>query len=272
MPRADASSLLPEMESLQRFLKPWLSWPIKLPTFEGPFDLLLYLLEKNQLEITAVSLALIADQYVEHLSRAEGFELEALADFIAIAARLLALKSRYLLPQPPAPSPLSPEPEGEELVKQLLIYRAFREKARFLEERESLGLRCYVRASAPPHPNTPSLPPNPYTVDDLVECARRLLLPEEGEDVSTLVSPIKVTVREKIEQIRWALREAEGKRLFRDFLGESPHPQEVIATFMALLELVKLGEVVAWQEGLFGPIYVARASGERGTMFGLQDA
>ncbi len=248
------------MESLQRFLKPWLGWTIKLPSFEGPFDLLLYLLEKNQLDITAVSLVLIADQYIEHLSRAEGFELEALADFIAIAARLLALKSRYLLPQPEVPFPLSPEPEGEELVRQLILYRTFKEKARFLEERGSSGLRCYVRISVPLKPQPAALPPNPYTVYDLRECARRLLLPERGEEVSALISPVKVTVKEKMELIRQALRETEGKKLFREFLSDSPHPQEVIATFMALLELVKLGEIVAWQEGLFGPIYVARAS------------
>ncbi|MCS7287330.1 MAG: ScpA family protein [Anaerolineae bacterium] len=249
------------METLQRFLKPWLSWPIKLPSFEGPLDLLLYLLEKNQLEITAVSLALVADQFVEFLDRAEGFELEALADFIAIAARLLALKSRYLLPQPPAPSALSPEPEGEELVRQLLLYRAFREKARFLEERELAGLRCYVRASVPVKPQAQLLPPNPFTIEDLRDCARRLLLRERGEEVSTLISPIKVTVKEKMEFIRQKLVEGERRRLFWEFLSDGPHPQEVIVTFMALLELIKLGEVMAWQEGLFGPIYVAKVSG-----------
>ncbi len=249
------------MESLQRFLKPWLSWPIKLPSFEGPFDLLLYLLEKNQLDITAVSLALIADQYIERLSQAEGFELEALADFIAIAARLLALKSRYLLPQPPAPTPFTPEPEGEELVRQLLLYRAFKERARFFEERESMGLRSYVRVSVPFKPKTLSLPPNSYTIDDLRECARRLLFPERSEEVPALISPIIFTVREKIELIRQKLGEGD-KRTFREFLSDCPHPQEVIATFIALLELVKLGEIVAWQEGLFGPIYLAKASEE----------
>lgn len=247
------------MENLQRFLKPWLSWPIKLPSFEGPFDLLLHLLEKNQLDITAVSLALIAYQYIELLSRAEGFELEALADFIAIAARLLVLKSRYLLPQPPAPPLSSAEPEGEDLVRQLLLYRAFRDKAHFLEERETGGLRCYVRVSAPLKPQAAPLPPNPYSLKDLVDCARRLLIPERDEDVSVLISPIKVTVKEKMEFIRQKLQEGSGKRLFREFLSESPDPQEVIATFMALLELVKLGEVTAWQKGLFGPIYVAIA-------------
>lgn len=245
------------MENFQRFIKPWLSWPIRLPSFEGPFDLLLHLLEKNQLDITAVSLALIADQYIELLSRAEGFELEALADFIAIAARLLVLKSRYLLPQPSALPSSSAEPEGEELVRQLLLYRAFKEKARFLEERETRGLRCYVRVSGPLKPQIVSLPPNPYTVKDLVDCARRLLVPEKGEEVSALISPIKVTVKEKMELMRQKLREGGGKKLFKEFLSASPDPQEVIATFMALLELVKLGEVVAWQEGLFGPIYVA---------------
>lgn len=248
------------METLQRFLKPWLSWPIKLPSFEGPFDLLLYLLEKNQLEITAVSLALVADQFIEFLDRAEELELEALADFIAIAARLLALKSRYLLPQPSAPSVFSPEPEGEELVRQLLLYRVFRDKARFLEERESAGMRCYVRASALVKPQGQLLPPNPFTIEDLKDCARRLLLQERGEEVSTLISPIKVTVKEKMELIRQKLLEGEGRRVFWEFLSDGPYPQEVIATFMALLELIRLGEVVAWQEGLFGPIYITKVS------------
>jgi len=194
---------------------------------------------------------------MEYIRQARGINLDALADFISVAARLLVLKSRYLLPSPPQTGePLEERDEGDALVEQLILYKAFREKARYLGERDATGLRCYVRVS-PPTKVVGVLGPNPYTPADLRDCLLRLLSLEEAVEVSSIVAPIRVTVEEKMALIRHRLSEGRKRRWnFLEFLGEHPTGQEVIATFMAVLELVRLREVLVYQERLFGPIYV----------------
>ncbi len=245
-----------EAVSIRTALRPWFGWKIRLPVFEGPFELLLYLLERNELDITAVSLARVADQYMGYLRQAGRINLDALADFIAVAARLLALKSRYLLPSHEAPQRPESEQDDTSLVEQLRLYKLFRDKARFLAEREQAGLRSFVRVR-PPVPLRVPLGPNPYTVEDLRESFLKLLGLGEQQEVSSVVAPLKVTVEEKIALIRRKLA-SEGKERFhfREFLSPHPTAQEVIAALMAVLELIKQGEVRVRQERLFGPIYV----------------
>ncbi|HDN80324.1 MAG TPA: segregation/condensation protein A [Chloroflexi bacterium] len=249
-----------KMEGLRGVLRPWFGWRISLPVFEGPFELLLYLIEKNELDITKVSLAQVADQYMDYLRRAEQINLDALADFIAVGAHLLVLKSRYLLPEASTSPDIDEEEGAEELAKHLALYRIFRQKASQLREMEAAGLRCYIRVKPPVKVYVP-LGPNPYSVMDLWRCIKHLLSPEEGLDVSTMVAPIKVSVEEKMDLIRRELSFAGPRgKLFREFLSKHPSVQEVIATFMAVLELVKLKEVYVRQERLFGPIHVISKS------------
>lgn len=246
-----------EAIDLKGVLRPWFGWRIRLPVFEGPFELLLYLIEKNELDITKVSLAQVADQYMEYLEQASSINLDALADFLVVAARLLALKSRFLLPSHSQAEELAAEgDEGDSLVDQLILYRAFRDRARYLQGRETARLRCYVRVSPPARIKAP-LGPNPYSPRDLRDAFLRLLGLEETVEVSSVVAPVKVTIEEKMALMRNRLREGRGRRWnFLEFLGEHPTAQEVIATFMALLELVRLREAFVYQERLFGPIYV----------------
>src|SRR3990172_8665809 len=112
---------------------------IKIDVFEGPLELLLHLIEKKKLDITAVSLAAVVDQYLEYLHSGEAINHEALSEFIAIAARLLLLKSRSLLPRPAATEAVDEEPSEEELVQLLMEYRRFKEAAAWLRAREEAG-------------------------------------------------------------------------------------------------------------------------------------
>ena len=125
------------------------AFQLQLPVFEGPLDLLLYLIERQELDITAVSLVQVTDQYLSYLRSGEQIDATALAEFIATGARLLLLKSRALLPKPP----VEEEPEedlGEELVRRLREYRRFKEVAGALRDIEESGRHAYPRQAPPP--------------------------------------------------------------------------------------------------------------------------
>ncbi len=226
---------------------------IRLDIFEGPLDLLLHLIERRELDITAVAIAEVTDQYLEYLARAENISPRLMADFIAMAARLLLIKSRALLPSPPAEEEEEEEDPAEALARQLRAYKQFRQIAHLLSEREKAHLRAYVRVAPPPALER-RLEPGDVTLEDLVNALRRVL--EEQEEVpvdATVVTPYTVTIQDKIGELRSLLQKF--RRLdFTRLLKRSRHRQEIIVTFLAVLELIKQEEVLVRQEGLFGPI------------------
>src|SRR5437868_13214025 len=143
-------------------------YAVRLPDFEGPLDVLLRLIERQELEISKVSLALVADQFLEYVAALPAPEPRVLASFMVIAARLLLIKSEALLPRPPPPAPGEAEDEedvGAELVRRLQEYKAIQEVARGLRERDSAGQRSYVRPANPASRRRPGPPtPRPPTV------------------------------------------------------------------------------------------------------------
>ena len=120
------------------------AFQLQLPVFEGPLDLLLHLIEREEMDITAVSLVQVTDQYLSHLRSGQQIDATALAEFIAIGARLLYLKSRALLPQP-AVDEEEEEELGDDLVQRLREYRRYKEAAGTLREIEEMGLRETVK-------------------------------------------------------------------------------------------------------------------------------
>ena len=128
------------------------SFQLALPIFEGPLDLLLHLIEREELDITNIALVQVADQYMEYIRASEQLNLDALADFIYIGARLLLLKSRALLPRPKTEEELLSEYEDptDDLARQLREYKLFREAAGQLREIEQAGLHSYPRIAPPP--------------------------------------------------------------------------------------------------------------------------
>ena len=224
----------------------------KLQQFTGPLDLLLNLVGEQKMNISDVSLSTVTEQYLQYLEKLEEREPEEMADFLLIAARLLLLKSKKLLPQ------LMPEEdEGPSLEDQLRLYQAFVEASKKLNKRWLSGVRSDFRVEPPRRPSE-FVPPKNLSQTLLQEFFLKLLqrikplpeLPQARMDKA-------VSVRDKIETIRALLQKAESVS-FRDLLGKASNRSEIIASFLALLELVKAESVTLKQKGSFSDIMVER--------------
>ena len=231
-------------------------YEVKLAVFEGPLDLLLHLIELEELDITRVSLAQVTDQYLEYLSLLEEINAEILADFLVIAAKLLLIKSEMLLPRPPGvPGEEEEEDVGDELARQLIEYKKFKEAALELRQREEMGLRAYVRVAPLPKLDRP-LELGDVSLADLVEAVQRALdVRPPLPSVSGVVTPFTITVAEKMAFIEEIL-ERQRQVSFNRLLAQAASRLEIIVTLMAVLELIKLKGIEVQQECLFGEIVV----------------
>jgi segregation and condensation protein A len=196
----------------------------------------------------------VADQYLEILHRSEQINLDQLAEFISIGARLLLLKSRALLPRPAADEEDEPEDDiGDDLTRQLIEYRLFKEAAGRLRDIEVAGLHSYPRVAPPPE-----LPPPPGLDGVTVELLRQMVeialqrKPEEKVHVQ-VIHPHKFSVREKIDHIR-ALLVSQGRVSFRGIVETCQTRMEIIVSFMAVLELIKSRVLDAEQDAAFADI------------------
>ena len=227
---------------------------VTLPTFEGPLDLLLSLIEQREMDITTLSLAAVTDEFLQRVRAMEAAEPDTLADFLVVAAKLVLIKSARLLPRPAALGAEDEEESGEALARALEAYRRYKQVAAGLGEREAKGLRAYPR-TAPPPPLERRLDLAGVTTADLFRALRTVLREKEPEpeSVDEVVRPLRVTVRERIGELRRELRRGTPLR-FSELMGERVGRQEVIATFLALLEVLKLGWARAEQAELWGEI------------------
>jgi segregation and condensation protein A len=235
---------------------------IQLPVFEGPLDLLLHLIEREELDVTTVALAQVTDQYMAYLAELELRQVKELADFLVIAAKLLLIKSSALLPHPPA---LSPEAEdvGDELVYQLQIYKRFKEVAALLREREQEGLHGYVRIAPLPRLE-PQLDLGGVSAHDLLAAVQEALDAMPAPLVGEVVTPVTVTIADQIVQIEEQLVQRRQVR-FREVLSQASTRVEIIVTLLALLELIKQDRVRVWQERPFGQIVIERQTSAEAT-------
>ncbi len=241
-------------------------YQVKLPIYQGPLDLLLHLIEREELDITKVSLAQVTDQYLEYIGLLEELNAEILADFLVVAAKLLLIKSEMLLPRPPrAPDEEEEEDLGDELARQLIEYRRFKEAALELKQREEMGLRTYVRVAPPPKLERSFgwIQDRPLDLDDvsltdLVEAVRRAFdVSPALPSVSEVVAPFTVTVEEKMILIKDRLGKQQQVS-FNHLLDQATSRLEIIITLQAVLELIKLKVIAVRQERLFGEIVILR--------------
>ncbi len=231
---------------------------IELPSFSGPLDLLLHLIERAELDITAISLARVAAEYLAEVEKLREREdrIGQLIEFIVIGAQLALIKSRALLPQ----NPVVIEGEDEEdpaeaLARRLREYKQFKQSADWLRGREEAGLRTYLRLEPPPRPQLEAeLDLSGITVTTLQNA---LLLALErsdrlGESVQLAQKPV-FTIEGQIGRLRRAL--ATYPRFpFKSLLSQRATRAELSVTLLAVLELIKRHEVVAYQDLMFGPI------------------
>lgn len=236
------------------------AYSVDTPIFEGPLDLLLHLIERAELDITKLALAQITDQYLIYLKELNHTNLADVSSFIVIAAKLLQIKSETLLPRF-HPREQSEEDPGEALARQLIIYKRFKEIAKYLGERDESGLHTYIRLTPPPQVRT-LVDLSTLNISDLTSTMTSIL-ENIGEidtrsSINTVVAPPKVTIREKIKLISNHLQE-QGKITFRGILGDKITRIDIVVTFLAVLELVKHHLIMAHQPALFGEIEILPA-------------
>jgi segregation and condensation protein A len=230
------------------------AYPVRLPGFEGPLELLLQLIEKEELDISTVSLVAVTDQYVQSIEQLTNREPGELADFLVVASKLLYIKSRALLPKPQPTAEDEEEDPGDTLLKQLLEYRQFKAVAEALLTREQLGLRTYTRL-APPRPQK-QLDLSNVDVARLQAVLRRVLARIPSDPPMPRVRTYPITVSEQVVHVRRLLQRSRPEKPlgFTELLSQQTTRLEVVVTFLAVLELIKQQEVMVHQENLFGEI------------------
>jgi segregation and condensation protein A len=228
---------------------------IQLESFEGPLDLLLQLVERRRLPIAELSLVAVADQYLAQVRAMSRVEPDVLSEFLAIGARLLLLKSRALLPaiEPPPSAEGDDDEDGADLVRRLAAYRAFRHVAEALGRLDALGPSSFSGGARPadPVPEAVALQAiAPAVLASLYEAIerRRAPMPIQTDD-----SRPRASVADRIGRLRARLA-AEGQVSWHDVCGSTV--DEIVVTLLAVLELVRRGELTIVQSALFGPIHL----------------
>lgn len=227
----------------------------KLEQFEGPLDLLLQMIQKEELDITEVALAVVADQFVQYIQENPEITGQELADFLLVASQLLFLKSKILLPN----VDIEEEISAESLQTQLKLYRRFVEAAQRIQARIQQKQFLYVQKKQTLEQQPRFSPPASITKEMLYnalsEVVKRLepivILPES-------VMEKTVTMHEKIQHIQQLLRSSKGVS-FKQLLQNSVSKTEQIVSFLALLELVKQQEVLVEQQGAFSDILIKKS-------------
>lgn len=232
-------------------------YTIDLPVFSGPLDLLLHLIDREELDITALSLAKVTQQYLEQIELLKKDRMEQLIDFLVIGARLVLIKSRALLPQEVSLAGDEEEEEdpAEALIRQLRQYRRFKKGARWLHEREERGMRTYLRVVPPPRPHG-QLDMSGLSIDSLIGAVRAALRrAQDLEESVSIARPRRITIQDQIERLRYYVRTGSSVQ-FSELLSVESSRLEVAVTLLAVLELIKRREIAATQDSMFGPIQI----------------
>ena len=233
-------------------------YAIKLDIFEGPLDLLLHLIQKNEMEITDVSIAAITEQYLEYLNLMEMLDLDVASEFLVMAATLLYLKSQSILPVA-ASDESHTFKDREELVKQLLEYKQFKEAAQALDHYATNREKIHGR-TVDPYADGEDLRDVQIkaTLFDLLSAFKYVTEREFAfDDYYEEIQEEQVTVEDKIDFLERRLNDGEQIR-FDELFPKFASKLERIVTFLAILELIRLQRIVAVQSGHFDNIYLVK--------------
>ena len=236
-----------------------LPYQVRIENFEGPLDLLLHLIKKNEINIYDIPIAMIAQQYLSYIEAMKDLNLTVAGEFLVMAATLLQIKSKMLLPveEHAEDEEDGPDPR-EELVRRLLEYKAFKEAARQLDTQERMWRDIYSRpaVSVEAGPQSDDAMLDNIGLFDLVDALQTILDRNPGKKLLEIV-PDNLTVRDRMTVILEAL-EGEESVGFEALFDASCHRLTIIVTFLALLELIRLRTVRVYQAENFGPILVSR--------------
>jgi len=229
---------------------------VDLDVFRGPLDLLLYLVRKHEVEIVDIPIAMITDQYLEHLTVLEHLDVDAVGDFLALASTLIEIKSQMVLPRSEEVEDAVEDPR-EELVRRLLEYKAYRDASSILEERSRQWQHRYPRLGCDLPPRQRNLAEEPiHEVElwDLVSAFGRIIRESEMAKPSNIVyddTPIHVYMA----RIHTRLQQR-GHLAFSDLFEPGMHKSTLVGIFLAVLELVRHCHVHVDQNELFGEIWI----------------
>lgn len=219
----------------------------KLEVFEGPLDLLLFLIQKNKVSIYDIPISLITEQYMDYLNLMEKNDLEVSSEFLVMAARLLYIKSKMLLPKHEELEGEEEEDPRQELILNLVEYKKYKEVSKFFSDRKNICDFLYFKNSV----NTDEFKTNvnaPMEIDALTAAFEKVMkrfedkLPPSKMLFSGMVGREPVSVKSKMQSVTRALR-ISGQLSFDDLFTEAKSRSEIVAIFLAVLELVRNNEV-----------------------------
>ena len=234
------------------------AFPIKLSNFEGPLDLLLHLIKKNELNIHDIPIALITRQYLDAIKLLEALNLDVAGEFIVMAATLIHIKSRMLLPRPETAAGVEGEIEDprDALVRRLLEHQKFKAAAELLHEREQLRSAQWLRPDAV----VAGIAGEEYEPELEVDLfsllsAFQAVIERAKHRPKVLLPPEQISIESRIDQLLLRLSDTEACG-FEELFADVTERGGLIVTFLALLEMIRLKLVRVFQSGSFGPIRV----------------
>jgi segregation and condensation protein A len=230
------------------------AYEVKLERFEGPLDLLLHLIQRDEIDIYDIPIARITQQYLTYIELMRLLDLDVAGEFLVMAATLMRIKAKMLLPTP-APGEEEEIDPRDELVQRLLEYRQFKEASTTLKSREEKRRLEYERGMVPGEEEGGPLPLAPATLFHLLDALNRVLSRLPARAVLELEGEA-YDIEDKIERIQSRVRVA-GRLSFETLLGECRSRLEMIVTFLALLELLKMNRLSVIQDANFGEIVLA---------------
>ena len=234
------------------------AFPVKLENFEGPLDLLLYLIRKNEVRIHDIPIALITQQYLHAIELMQELNLDVAGEFLVMAATLIHIKSKMLLPRPETAAGVEGEQEDprDALVRRLIEHQKFKAAAELLHERETLRSAQWTRPDGP-IAEIAGEPPEPEIEVDLFSLitAFRAVVERAKARPQVFLPPEQIPVEVRIEQLLTRLSETEACG-FEELFADAHDRGALIVTFLALLEMIRLKLIRVFQAGSFGPIRV----------------
>jgi len=233
------------------------NYAIKLDIFEGPLDLLLYLIKKNEIDIYNIPIALVTEQYLQYLKMIKALNLDLAGEYLVMASTLIHIKSRMLLPPPEEPEEEEEDPRAE-LVRQLLEHKTFKEIATNLGNRPLLERDVFTRAAVLPEEVAESAEDEDVltevSVFELIEAFHRIVSQIDKKELME-IDLEKLSLTDIINEIMEKLTVTKNLN-FEELLGDRKDRRRIIYTFLALLELIKLRMVKAYQTSNFGAIRI----------------
>ena len=232
------------------------AYPVHLDNFEGPLDLLLHLIKKNEVNIYDIPIALITSQYIDYIDLMRDMNLDMAGEFLVMAATLIHIKSRMLLPRPD-PAQEDPEEDPRDvLMRRLLEHQKFKAAAELLHERETLRSAQWTRPDGP-IAEIAGEPPEPEIEVDLFSLisAFRAVVERAKARPKLYLPSEQIPIEDRIEQLMMRLSETEACG-FEDLFEDVQTKAGLVVTFLALLEMIRLKLIRVFQTGVVGPIRV----------------